>query len=50
MSEKSGVDITFVVDLKAGIRKPSLDTVDKLEGAFGMESFKLIRPRDRGAR
>ena len=50
LSEKSGVDIKFLVDLEAGARKPSLNTVDKLANAFGLEPFEMIRPRDRGAR
>lgn len=50
LSEKSGVDLKYLVHLEAGGRKPSLDTADKLAKAFGLETYELIRPRDRGAR
>lgn len=50
LSERSGVDSKYIVGLEKGVRRPSLDTLDKLATAFGLEPFELLQPRDRLAR
>ena len=50
LSEHSGVDSKYIVGLEKAGRRPSLDTLDKLAAAFGLQPFELLQPRDSSAR
>lgn len=45
LSQQSGISVSFICELEAGKRRPSLDTADALAGVFGVsakEAFEYI--------
>jgi len=50
LAELASIDRGFLLDLEAGNRRASVDTIDKLAHALGIAPHELLLPRDAGAR
>lgn len=48
LSVESGVSIGMIGEIETGRKNPSIDTLDKIAGAFGISTYRLLMDEQSG--